>query len=114
MLQHRVPTWSAWPLLDSIPVLPTALPILYPARNPSWQQATQQAVDASWRRPFLIGLTEVCTAMSLHPLHVTPKPCRVHRHPDHHSRSLLAQFGLTPKSRHGLAASDPSEAVDAL
>jgi hypothetical protein len=28
-----------------------------------------------------------------------------------HSRSLLAQFGLTPKSKRGLAASDP---VDAL
>jgi len=36
------------------------------------------------------------------------------RHPDHHSRSLLAQFGLTPKSRRGLAASDPGEAVDPL
>ena len=29
-------------------------------------------------------------------------------------RSLLAQFGLTPKSKRGLAASDPGEAVDAL
>jgi len=47
---------------------------------------------------------------SLHPLHVTPKPRRRHRHPDHHSRSLLAQFGLTPKSKRGLAA---SEVVDA-
>ena len=31
-----------------------------------------------------------------------------------HFRSLLAQFGLTPKSRRGLAASDPGEAVDPL
>jgi len=52
--------------------------------------------------------------LSLHPLHVTSKPCRLHRHPDHHSRSLLAQFGLTPKSKRGLAASDPAEAVDPL
>ena len=37
-------------------------------------------------------------------LHVTPKPCRLHRHPDHHFRSLLAQFGLTPKSKRGLVA----------
>ena len=49
-------------------------------------------------------------------MHVTPKPCRVlwqrlHRHPDHHSRSLLAQFGLTPKSRRGLAE---SEVVDEM
>jgi len=29
-------------------------------------------------------------------------------------RSLLAQFGLTPKSKRGLAAGDPGEAVDAL
>jgi hypothetical protein len=29
-------------------------------------------------------------------------------------RSLLAQFGLTPKSKRGLAARDPGEAVDAL
>ena len=43
---------------------------------------------------------------SLHPLHVTPKPCRVHHYPDQHSRTLLAQFGLTPKSRRGLAASE--------
>jgi len=28
------------------------------------------------------------------------------RHPDHHSRTLLAQFGLTPKSKRGLAASE--------
>jgi hypothetical protein len=51
---------------------------------------------------------------SLHPLHVTPKPCRLHRHPDHHSRSLLAQFGLTPKSKRGLGAGDPVGAVDPL
>ena len=25
---------------------------------------------------------------------------------EHHSRTLLAQFGLTPKSKRGLAASD--------
>jgi hypothetical protein len=31
-----------------------------------------------------------------------------------HFRSLLAQFGLTPKSRLGLAARDPGEAVDPL
>jgi len=31
----------------------------------------------------------------------------VHRHPERHSRPLLAQFGLTPKSKRGLAASDP-------
>jgi len=31
-----------------------------------------------------------------------------------HFRSLLAQFGLTPKSRRGMAASDPGEAVDVL
>jgi hypothetical protein len=29
-------------------------------------------------------------------------------------RSLLAQFGLTPKSKRGLAAGDPGEAVDPL
>ena len=29
-----------------------------------------------------------------------------------HFRSLLAQFGLTPKSKRGLAASDPGEAVE--
>ena len=46
------------------------------------------------------------TTLSLHPLRVTPKPCRVHRHPDHDSRSLLAQFGLTPKSRRGLGAGE--------
>ena len=28
-----------------------------------------------------------------------------------HSRSLLAQFGLTPKSRRGLAARDPLVAL---
>ena len=28
--------------------------------------------------------------------------------------SLLAQFGLTPKSKRGLAASDPGEVVDPL
>jgi transposase InsO family protein len=57
--------------------------------------------------------------ISLHHLHVTPKPCRVlwqrlRRHPDHHSRSLLAQFGLTPKSRRGLAAGEAGDALDAL
>ena len=31
-----------------------------------------------------------------------------------HPRALLAQFGLTPKSKRGLAASDPGEALDAL
>ena len=31
-----------------------------------------------------------------------------------HFRSLLAQVGLTPKSKRGLAASDPGEAVDPL
>ena len=30
------------------------------------------------------------------------------------SRFLLAQFGLTPKSKRGLAAGDPGEAVDPL
>jgi hypothetical protein len=30
------------------------------------------------------------------------------------SAACLAQFGLTPKSRRGLAASDPGEAVDPL
>ena len=29
-----------------------------------------------------------------------------------HFRSLLAQFGLTPKSKRGLAAIDPGEAMD--
>ena len=48
---------------------------------------------------------------SLHPLHVTPKPCRMRRHPDHHSRCLLAQFGLTPKPRRGMAE---SEVVDEM
>ncbi|MDB4749780.1 hypothetical protein OAF83_02625 [Rubripirellula sp.] len=56
------------------------------------------------------GFVKRVTA-SLHRLHVTPKPCRVHRHPDHHSRSLLAQFGLTSKSGRGLAV---GEAVDPL
>jgi len=27
---------------------------------------------------------------------------------------MLAQFGLTPKSKHGLAATDPGAAVDLL
>jgi len=31
-----------------------------------------------------------------------------------HSRSLLAQFGLTPKFRRGLAASDPGETLEPL
>jgi hypothetical protein len=31
-----------------------------------------------------------------------------------HFCSLLAQFGLTPKSKRGLASSDPWEAVDVL
>ncbi|HIF11560.1 MAG: hypothetical protein ABGX07_10430 [Pirellulaceae bacterium] len=31
-----------------------------------------------------------------------------------HFRSLLAQFGLTPKSKRGLAHSNPGEAVDPL
>ncbi len=31
-----------------------------------------------------------------------------------HFRNLLAQFGMTPKSRRGLAASNPGEAVDVL
>jgi len=31
-----------------------------------------------------------------------------------HFRSLLAQFGLTPKSKRGLPVSDPGEAVDPL
>ncbi|MGZ0172709.1 MAG: hypothetical protein ACKVHE_24480 [Planctomycetales bacterium] len=31
-----------------------------------------------------------------------------------HFRSLLARFGLTPKSKCGLAVSDPGEAVDPL
>jgi hypothetical protein len=52
--------------------------------------------------------------ISLHPLHVTPKPCRLHRHPDQHSRSQLAQFGLTPKSKRGLAASEAVDPLDAL
>jgi len=80
-------------------------------------QAAQQAVDASWRQPFLIGLTEVHDDLSLHPLHVTPKACRsrpLHRHPDQHSRSLLAQFELTPKSKRGMAVSEVGEAVDPL
>ena len=35
---------------------------------------------------------------------------RKHRH----FRSLLAQFGLTPKSRRGLAASEAVDPLDAL
>ena len=31
-----------------------------------------------------------------------------------HSHSLLAQLDLTPKSKRGLAASDPGEAADSL
>jgi len=31
-----------------------------------------------------------------------------------HFRSLLAQFGLTQKSKRGLPVSDPGEAVDPL
>jgi hypothetical protein len=38
----------------------------------------------------------------------------VHRHPDHHSHSLLAQLGLTPKSKRGLAASEAVDPLDAL
>jgi len=53
--------------------------------------------------------------LSLHPLRVTPKPCRVHRHLDHHSRSLLAQFELTPKSKRGLGAGEVGDvAVNVL
>jgi len=33
----------------------------------------------------------------------------LHRHPDHHSRSLLAQFGLTPKSKRGLALKEAGD-----
>jgi len=58
-----------------------------------------------------------CDGGSLHPLHVTPKPCRLRgrsERRDRHHRSLLAQFGLTPKSKRGLASSDPGEAVDPL
>jgi len=36
------------------------------------------------------------------------------RHPARHFRSLLAQFGLTPKSRLRLGASDSGEVVDPL
>ena len=45
--------------------------------------------------------------LSLLPLHGTSKPCRLHRHSEHHSRSLLAQFGLTPKSKRGWGAGEP-------
>jgi hypothetical protein len=38
----------------------------------------------------------------------------LHRHPDQHFRSMLAQFGLTPKSKRGLAAGEVVDAVDAL
>ena len=31
-----------------------------------------------------------------------------------HFRSLLAQFGLTPKSKRGLASCNPGEAVNPL
>ena len=56
----------------------------------------------------LITCSEIIAATmqpSLHPLHVTPQLCRVHRqrlqrHPDHHFRTLLAQFGLTPNRQH--------------
>jgi hypothetical protein len=51
---------------------------------------------------------------SLHLLHVTPKQCRVQRHSDHHPRSLLAQFGLTPKSKRGLAASEAMDPLEGL
>jgi hypothetical protein len=43
-------------------VLSAALAVSYPTRNPSWQQATQQVVEAAWRQPFLNGLTEINTA----------------------------------------------------
>ena len=63
----------------------------------------------SWREAPIRG------PASLHRLHVTSKPCRVHRpllrrRRGRHFHSLLAQFGLMPKSRRGLAA---GEAVDA-
>jgi len=56
---------------------------------------------------------------SLHSEHGTPKLCRLrrqllHRHPDHHSRSLLAQFGLTPKSKRGRGAGEAGGVVDPL
>jgi len=62
--------------------------------------------------------TSESNTLSLHHLYVTPQPCRVHRQLlrrrserwDRQFRSLL-QFGLTPKSKRGLAS---SEAVDAL
>jgi hypothetical protein len=38
----------------------------------------------------------------------------LHRNPDHHFRSLLAQFGLTPKSRRGLGAGGAVDPLDAL
>jgi len=38
----------------------------------------------------------------------------VHRHPDHHFHSLLAQFGLTPKSRRGLGAGEVVDQPTAL
>ena len=54
----------------------------------------------------------------LHPQHGTPKPCGLRRQRLRREiitgRSLLAQFGLTPKSKRGLAASDPGEVVDPL
>jgi len=53
-------------------------------------------------------------SLSLHPLYVTPKPYRLHRHPDHHSRSLLAQLGLTPKSRRGSGTGEVVDPLDAL
>ena len=38
----------------------------------------------------------------------------LHHNPDHHSRSLLVQFGLTLKARRGLAAGDSGESLDAV
>ena len=83
--------------------------------------ATPGKARLQWGRDRVSGFTSRLHAVGepkdgLHPQHGTPKPCRVRRQllrrrSDQHSRPPLAQFGLTPKSKRGLASSDPGEAV---
>jgi hypothetical protein len=45
---------------------------------------------------------------------MSPRSHADHCHPERHFRSLLAQFGLTPKSRRGLDAREVVDPLDAL
>ena len=72
----------------------------------------------------VVPLLRLCNRTGLLSCSITPQvyiPCMPPRnHAGYtnalsgHSRSLLAQFGLTPKSRRGLAAGEAVGAVDPL